>query len=430
MLTIGGVGVNGLVAFGKAAVARLFGDLTADLLIGLLLPSSHSLLVRQRRAGLIVSRVRLIAMTFAILTPLWIAIDAIAFTGPVCIWLASLRGVATLAFIAVALGFHDTDEVGSAHRALLVLQIIPTAFFTASLRVLYLYPTEGTAGMVAAGYAFLPFVMVVGLSVFPITLVEGILFSGPMMLAVSLGAVVGYPILPFNSYFGALWLLLLLGVAATLAGMSQLHFMTALVNQAARDLLTRAYTRRVGEELMEMLYVAVARADGPIAVAFIDLDNFKSINDLFGHEEGDRALRMAAESLRLMLRRNDVLVRWGGEEFLVIMPFTDCEGAYKAVQRLRSTGLGTRPDGLVQTASIGVAERLADSCEGWSALVERADRRMYTAKERGKDQAILCGDITVLFESQPKAATAAVSKAKMGHGAKMATSVHDSDLAS
>ena len=99
--------------------------------------------------------------------------------------------------------------------------------------------------------------------------------------------------------------------------------------------------------------------------------------------------------MRKILRRGDILIRWGGEEFLTVMPNTDPSGAMIAVGRMRSAGLGMRPDGKPLTASIGVAERVIDGIESWTALVEKADQRMYSAKQNGKDRAIGCGDIVI-----------------------------------
>ncbi|MBF0130924.1 MAG: GGDEF domain-containing protein, partial [Alphaproteobacteria bacterium] len=132
-----------------------------------------------------------------------------------------------------------------------------------------------------------------------------------------------------------------------------------------------------------------------------------SINDRYGHEEGDRTLQRAAEALRAITRRNDVLIRWGGEELLIAMPFTDCAGARVVLQRLAGSNLGLRPDGKPQTASAGLSERLADDTMTWQFLVEKADRRMYVAKQSGKDRALLCGDEVLLFESRAETKTPA-----------------------
>lgn len=397
----------GVGIFSRRAVERLIGGLTATSLFGLLEPGGHSLLVKQRRAHLVLSRVRAIATVFAVFTPLWIILDLAFFPWPLWGWLALGRLAATAAFVWMALGSRNTDAVEPAIRALVFLQLIPTVFFLVAEFLLGIHPTEGFARFVAGGYQFLPFVMISTLSVFPITLLEGLLFSLPMVLAMLGSVLYGQPMVLFSSTPGALWLLLLLSVSATLAGMSQLHFMSALVTQSARDLLTHAYTRRVGEELLDMLFISVVRAKAHIAVAFFDLDNFKSINDRYGHEEGDRTLQRAAEALRAITRRNDVLIRWGGEELLIAMPFTDCAGARVVLQRLAGSNLGLRPDGKPQTASAGLSERLADDTMTWQFLVEKADRRMYVAKQSGKDRALLCRDEVLLFESRAETKTPA-----------------------
>lgn len=386
--------------FAKRALERLTGDLTAAALLGLLAPGGHSLLIRQRRAHLILSRARAIAAVFAVFTPLWIVLDLIFFPYPLWGWLAVARLSATAAFAWIALGSRNTDAVGPALRALAFLQLVPTAFFLVAELLLHIFPTDGLGTLAAGGYLFLPYVILSCLGMFPITLLEGALFSLPMILAVSSGGLFDQFVLPFNSIIEALGLLLLIASTATLAGMSQLHFLSALVAQSARDLLTQAYTRRVGEELLDMLFISVARAGAPMTVAFFDLDNFKSVNDTFGHEEGDRTLHKAAETLRTITRRNDVLIRWGGEELVVVMPFTTCTDAQVPLRRLVHSGMGLRPDGHPQTASAGLAERLADDAMTWQVLMEKADRRMYIAKQSGKDRAVMCGEDVLLFNSK------------------------------
>jgi diguanylate cyclase (GGDEF)-like protein len=86
------------------------------------------------------------------------------------------------------------------------------------------------------------------------------------------------------------------------------------------------------------------------------------------------------------MRGSDTLLRWGGEEFLLVMPNTDMGQARRALQRLTESGLGLRPDGTRLTASIGVAERCLDKVVSPTALLELADHRMYRAKTGGRDQ--------------------------------------------
>ena len=370
--------------------ARVTGNMTFAEVRSLLLSSDHSHLVERRRAGLIISRVRIVAVVFGIFTPLWILIDMILFPASLWAWLALLRLAATGAFLGLALSFGNSERMSCAYWALALLLATPTVFFLASHGFIAQHEFSGIAATIAAGYAFLPFVMIAGLSVFPITAREGLLFGVPMLAAQLYAGIAEPTILELNSFQGAMWLLSLLLVVATMAGMSQLHFMMALVNQASHDGLTATFTRRVGEELVQMHFEQARRSGQPLSVAFIDLDDFKSINDSYSHEHGDAVLAHAARTIQEARRRHDILVRWGGEEFLLVMPDTSCPGATTALERLRASGLGMRPDGKPVTASIGIADSIGDDTRTWEALVALADERMYLAKRAGKDRIHPC----------------------------------------
>lgn len=379
--------------FFRRILSAIFSGMSMAEIFDLLMPTRQSAFVQRRRSLLILSRVRLIAATFALLTPLWIPVDLFIFETALGMYLAALRVLASIAFILLCLSYRGVDSVSVARWGLVWLLAIPTVFFLISHPLLAQFAiTDPAQQVIAAGYAFLPFVMVAGLSVFPITAIEGAALSAPLLLAYLLTGILGYQLLPFASHLGAQWLLLLLAVVATLSGMSQLHFMSQLVDQSSHDGLTRAYNRRVGEEMVVQQFMTAARANTPLALAFVDLDNFKSINDRYGHEEGDNTLRSASAALRRVLRRGDILIRWGGEEFLALMPNTDAEGARIAINRLRDSGLGLRPDGRPVTASVGIAERVVDGSQYWTELVERADQRMYMAKQTGKDRVVSVGD--------------------------------------
>ena len=380
--------LNLLRRFAERAFQAVSGDLSFEQLHDLMHPGGHTPIIQRRRAVLIHSRVRMVAATFAVLTPLWIVIDVFIFEWPLWGWLALLRVVASAAFGALALGYRISDDMGSAWRGLALLLAVPTVFFLLSHPMLNERDIIGFAGALSAGYAFLPFVMVAGLSVFPLTALEGLLFALPLLSAHLAAGVYGSLVFPFPSYVGALWLLVLITVVATLAAMSQLHFMMALVDQASHDSMTGAFGRRIGEELLRLQFAHAQRSEHPLALIFVDLDDFKKVNDRYGHDEGDRVLRTAADAIRSMLRQSDILVRWGGEEFLLVMPNTGREGARAAAERLRHIGLGARPDGTVQTASIGIAEYMADRPEDWERLVDLADHRMYLAKQAGKDRIV------------------------------------------
>lgn len=364
------------------------GELNATELSWLVLPLPHQPLLARRRATLIVNRVRLFAFLFTVLTPAWSIVDLVVFPFPLWLNLALMRFAATGAFAALLLYYKPSGNLFDAYRAMAILFAIPTAFYVSSHILLSTYHLSGLSAAIGSGYAFLPFVLLAGLSIFPLTLAESMLVASPILTAQLLAGYLSWSTLDWPSFAGAFWLLLLISAVASLSGMSQLAFMIALVRQAIRDPLTGMFSRRSGEEVLDLHFTIATRNAAPLSVAFFDIDHFKSINDGFGHEAGDKVLIDVTTVINRNLRRGDTLVRWGGEEFLVLMPNTDRSQAEAAVARLRAHGFGARPDGTPITASIGIAERRCDGAEDWKALVDRADRRMYRAKQGGRDRVI------------------------------------------
>jgi two-component system, cell cycle response regulator len=159
-----------------------------------------------------------------------------------------------------------------------------------------------------------------------------------------------------------------------------------LREQAERDWLTGLHNRRfLARELERM---ALEPSASPFSLAVLDLDHFKAVNDRFGHETGDRVLVRVAALLLGELRQTDVVVRTGGEEFVVLMPRTGANAALVCCERLRAA-ICTEPwdemaRGLAVTASVGVAT--ADRPEELAALSALADRRLYAAKRAGRDR--------------------------------------------
>lgn len=302
------------------------------------------------------------------------------------------RIVTSVAFMFLALYCRGTSDIRIAYRAMAIMFIIPTLFFLYSHPLLSHYKMLGMADAIAAGYAFLPFVMAAGLSVFPLTAKEGIAFASPILLSEGIVALTQADMLSWSSHLGAFWLLFLITAVATLAGMSQLSFMSVIVEHGARDSLTGALNRLSGVDLLEFLFHLAGRNKEPLSVVFFDLDNFKQVNDLYGHIEGDKVLANFTSAVKKNLRKSDLLLRWGGEEFILVMPNTSCEKAMEMVARLRHQGFGLRPDNKPQTASFGVAEYNTDNITSWDELVALADRRMYQAKSAGKDAVVGCNN--------------------------------------
>jgi diguanylate cyclase (GGDEF)-like protein len=367
------------------------GELKQTELVWLATPHAHLPLLARRRATLIVNRVRLFAFLFAVLTPLWSVVDFVVFPFPLSLNLALMRFVATAAFASLLFYYRPTGDLLNAYRAMALLFFIPTLFYVATHMMLGNYKLAGISAAIGAGYAFLPFVLLAGLSIFPLTLLESVMISSPILVAQSVSGFLQWHTMDWPSFAGAFWLLVLITGVSTLAGMSQLAFMIALVRQAIRDPLTGVFSRNSGEEVVELQFTIAARSGAPLSVAFIDLDFFKHVNDQFGHEAGDKVLIGMTEIVGANLRQGDMLARWGGEEFLLIMPNTTLAQAELALTRLRGTGFGMRPERKPVTASIGVAERVEDRAGDWKALVEMADQRMYLAKQTGRDRIVSRG---------------------------------------
>ena len=153
-----------------------------------------------------------------------------------------------------------------------------------------------------------------------------------------------------------------------------------------KDPLTGLSNRRRLDEVLLEEVARVRRHGAPLSVVMADLDHFKAINDAFGHAAGDQVLVAAAQAILAEARMTDVVGRYGGEEFLVVLPNTSLEGGRIIAERMR-TGLRRlrvpdRPEPI--TASFGVAEWVADDSE--ADLVARADEAQYHAKRTGRDR--------------------------------------------
>lgn len=356
----------------------------------LLSPQHHSSLLARRRAEMIISRVRLVALLFTVMTPLWIVVDVASLSWPIWGWLSVERLVASITFALLVRLYPHSTSLRHAYRALALLFIIPSLFFLGSNFVLAHYQVEALGKIALDGYAFLPFVMLAGLSIFPLTALEGLIFAAPILGAQVLAIGLDFATLTWYDAdrIATFWLLSLLASVATVSGMSQLRLMYQLNRQAAHDPLTDCFNRNSGEELLSIHFSLSRRQDQPLSLMFFDLDHFKSINDTYGHEVGDWVLQNAAMQLRESIRNEDILIRWGGEEFLLLLPNIDKAGAIHLADRLKSQHFGYRPDKTPVTASIGIAERKSDHLERVHDLVELADQRMYVAKQNGRDRFI------------------------------------------
>lgn len=225
-----------------------------------------------------------------------------------------------------------------------------------------------------------------------VTWTEGLAWGvGFAVATIGLREVVAWEQLPQGT--AALWRLVnagsyvaVLGVA--MAGLQRLRLIQEQLSQlATHDSLTslvnaRAFAARLTQELERN-----RRYPRPLSLMYLDLDDFKVINDSHGHQTGDAVLRLVADAMRSSVRQADIVGRLGGDEFAVLMPETDAQLADTAAKRL-ATGLRTVFKGTpTVTASIGVVSCTASDANT-DDLLRRADQAMYEAKRAGKDRVV------------------------------------------
>jgi len=161
----------------------------------------------------------------------------------------------------------------------------------------------------------------------------------------------------------------------------------ALATMAESDPLTGAGNRRHFFRHAQMVLAEAATSQAPVSLVLIDIDNFKRLNDNFGHAVGDNALVAVANACREALRAGDVFCRWGGEEFIVLLPSCGISNGILLAERLRIAVMETKVEGVLGgvTISCGVAE-FAGTAVLLDRVIADADGRLYRAKEAGRNR--------------------------------------------
>jgi len=166
---------------------------------------------------------------------------------------------------------------------------------------------------------------------------------------------------------------------------------------AATDPLTRLYNRRHFGRMLEQLFAEAQRYDSELACIMIDLDGYKVLNDTFGHQTGDQLLILAAKAITSNLRRMDVAARYGGDEFVLLLPKAATHEAASVVTRVRddffyaSASLLRRHAGV--TMSIGIAGMRGNNLVNTDQLIARADAALYRSKAEGRNRISLAENV-------------------------------------
>lgn len=159
------------------------------------------------------------------------------------------------------------------------------------------------------------------------------------------------------------------------------------------DPLTRLWNRAGGENLLKREWEISVRKSTPLSIALLDIDRFKSINDTHGHDVGDDVIRHFARTMISVLRTYDIVCRWGGEEFLIVLPGCEQDDLHTKLDRIlnaiRSTVAKTSAGDIAATASIGAITVSPSRTDDQGVYIKRADKALYRAKGGGRDRFII-----------------------------------------
>ncbi|MET3999775.1 sensor domain-containing diguanylate cyclase [Marinobacterium sp. MBR-109] len=174
-----------------------------------------------------------------------------------------------------------------------------------------------------------------------------------------------------------------------------LRLQKELEELSLRDGLTGVANRRHLDQVLQQEWERARRHNQPLSLAIFDIDYFKQYNDCYGHLQGDECLKQVAQLLQAAIRSGDFLARFGGEEFVLVLPQTDREAAQRVVQRcyeqLAKAGIAHRDSPISEqlTFSCGLGSCLPGVIETLEAFVERVDRSLYQAKHRNRNALVI-----------------------------------------
>jgi two-component system, cell cycle response regulator len=183
-------------------------------------------------------------------------------------------------------------------------------------------------------------------------------------------------------------------LARVRVGSRVVQYQQHLEYQTQIDSLTGLFNRRAFEKKISEEFERSKRYGHPLSVVILDIDNFKKINDTYGHHGGDAALVKISEILRDRSRRSDFPSRFGGEEFVLVLPETDQENAIQVAKKfhdeIKSCSFGTADKPFLLTVSMGLTSTANKEYSDWREMVADADCALYQAKNTGKDRIQIC----------------------------------------
>ncbi len=337
----------------------------------------------ETRAEYIALRMRFMTAFYVISAPLWIPIDYFLLSAEHFNSMIIPR-LSLMTFLAL-LGFLSLRKLTSNQiHVILALNILGAGiFYAASMLIL----SRGADESFIAGYDLMPFMMISMLGIFPLTMGWGIALIA-IVFCIHLGLVTSLGQLMTANTANSFWVLSVLSGISLWVQSSQLLMLMRLYRESTRDPLTGLINRRVLMKRLTAEIEHIKRGGSSFCIQMFDLDRFKRINDSHGHLVGDKVLQAAANVIQKGLRKNDIVARFGGEEFLAVLPGCTSAEAVSIAERIRQscyeaqvfTHNGER---LQLSTSIGVTEY--EQGEAIEVALNRADESLYKAKELGRN---------------------------------------------
>ena len=330
------------------------------------------------------ARVLALAPVLAGLTAAWSVLDIAFLPGVVVGSVLAIRLALAVALLLIA---RRASRLPTGQLLLAFLWVQALGF--GLMQALFLPDAREVQSI---GYGLAPFLIAAQLALFPLPWHHALRLGLAPAAALVLVHLEHIPVVDVGMWSDAWLLALLLGVAAW-TSQAQYQLLAALGaarTDATRDPLTGLGNRRLALERLAQEQERQRRHPAPLSVLMLDLDRFKAVNDRWGHPAGDLVLRAASIAISEELRGCDLGVRYGGEEFLVVLPDTVLDDAARVAERIRrrigSLEIDVGEASIEVTVSIGVACQRED--EPAEALIARADAALYRAKAEGRDRCV------------------------------------------
>lgn len=354
-----------------------------NMLVDVLSTRFHSQDFTQIRIEFIVVRLRLMCLFFAVTVPLFAFFDFMILPSQQAQFLLGAR-------IALSISLLFLAYITSQHVSEMVIRItltaaffLPTIFYISSMLSFTIIPATG----VPLFFSMMPYLIMAMAGLFPLTIVGGVLLIATIFVPFA-----WFEIDQFNGnylqLFDKVWLLFLFSGISLWLQSGQLSMLMKLYRESTIDPLTGLINRRV---LLRQAHLEQQNSEQdliPFSVMMFDLDRFKRVNDTYGHLIGDRVLVMIARVMRREFRSKDIIARFGGEEFVAILPGLSLEHALVVAQRIanaiRDEAVAVNDSEYIHvSSSIGVTEYQPQ--ESIEKTLKRVDDLLYYAKTNGRD---------------------------------------------